>query len=242
MLVFCLWVSCTVGHNVYVMLHCLGSETLESGLFTEMGAVSMVTAAPLTTTTPTGAVDLLDAAGHDEGAPLVDGSYQFDGSTALQVLTFPTVTGTRFALAMLFRAAPGSSGYLIAKSTVSGSRYYSLYFTSTTEQVYFFYRVTGETTIRFLRFTARINDGVEHSLILSVDGTACSLFVDDTLVGQQQLHAAVDDCVEPESTSVRTYACGVERSGNNIDMSDEIFKEFTQGLCSSLCTHHLTHM
>jgi len=144
--------------------------------------------------------DLLAVHNNDAAVPYVSGAYVFNGSAGLEIFNYPTASAS-FSVAIQFLGQTGRSGYLFAKSDAAGSRFYSLYMTASTRQVYLFYRVVGDSSVRFLRFSVWLNDGGQHTVMLSINGTAASLLVDTSFSETQELAGLVDDC------GVRTADC-----------------------------------
>ena len=115
----------------------------------------------------------------------------FDGSAGVAVNAAPVV-GQQFSLELDVVQAPGNSGYFVAKSTASGSRFYSLYGTDTRVSLY--YRVRGSTAQRVSSFGVSVADGQAHQLLLTIEGTTARLQVDGTFTATNTLVGIVDDC------------------------------------------------
>jgi hypothetical protein len=97
-----------------------------------------------------------------------------------------------FSVALLVRVVPGDSGYLFAKGTASGSRFYSLFASNTHRRVSMYY-TSGGIGLR-VDFSVHIADGGIYHVLLSVNGTSVRLFVDDVQIGSPQLIAPIQDC------------------------------------------------
>lgn len=146
----------------------------------------------------TDALDLLDPANND-GSIVPDGNtYRFSGSQGLLVTRHSGIT-SKFSVTVDLVQTAGTSGYLFAKTTAAGSRFYSLYSSAISRSVIFYYRIQGSTTLRNVRFPVGLSDGSQHAVLLSVDGTTATLRVDATTVGQATLDGLVDDCGAPSS-------------------------------------------
>ncbi|EGD81509.1 laminin alpha 5 chain [Salpingoeca rosetta] len=123
-----------------------------------------------------------------------DGSWTFADDAFLQLLSHGMRITSRFSIAFDMQQTPGNSGYYLAKSDALGRRFFSLYNTATSQQLYFVYRVPGATDIRFTRFTTNLNDGNRHKVLVSVNGQSITVTVDGSVVGTNTLDAEVDDC------------------------------------------------
>lgn len=115
------------------------------------------------------------------------------------------LAATRFTVAIkiaMRQTGTTSGSYIFAKSNAAGARFYSLY-AGTDGTVRMYYRVGTSTTIRRVTFDYSLNDGRLYRVLLSVDGEAASLFVDDVRIGDPQTlagpigdcGASTDDCV-----------------------------------------------
>jgi len=147
---------------------------------------------------PKDALDMLDPA-NNNGAITPDGKVvRFGGTTGLLVTRHGAIT-SRFSVTLDLMQAAGTNGYLFAKATAAGSRYYSLYSSATSRSVIFYYRTAGSATLRNVRFPVNLSDGAQHAVLLSVDGTVATLRVDAETVGQATLAGLVDDCGAPSA-------------------------------------------
>jgi len=118
------------------------------------------------------------------------------GTSGLRVNTHDYIAGSSFSVAMSVRQLPGSSGYLFAKATASGSRFYSLY-AGSDNTVRFYYRIKGSGATR--RRTFKFNIGPSplalYRVLLSVKDTGVSLFIDDVQIGSTvDMGGVIDDC------------------------------------------------
>ena len=128
-----------------------------------------------------------------------NGSLTFDGTQGVRITNFARVTTNRFSFFSRFSlTVPGSGGYIFAKGTVSGSRYYSL-FVDTDNNVLMYYRVTGSTVTRFVTFNAPINDGLIHEVLMVVQGQTVTVTVDGVSRGSLALNGPVDDCGDSDA-------------------------------------------
>lgn len=114
----------------------------------------------------------------------------------MQLELFPTLD---FAVSLTFlvKIPAGSSGYVISKSTRSGSRYFGIWVGPTTAKVLvFFYRKKGTSdTQHSVAWPILVADGTMHEINLVVDETTAELSV-PTLgySGEESLDGTLDDC------------------------------------------------
>lgn len=127
----------------------------------------------------------------------------------------PSITST-FTIQLTFTATRG--GYLFAKSTYSGSRYYSVYLSRTSPTVHFYYRIVGSSTQRRVSFYHGLTNGVEYSLQLTVNGTEVTLSVSSPLFDfgstTKRLEGIIDDC-GPVGTDC-VFGIGARSALNNL--------------------------
>ena len=193
------WVAPTNPYGViqYYELWAQGDLTADAynGLLTESADPEAETSTA--SSSDATAFDMLDESNHqaDTIPSTSAGVFMFDGNQGLPILGYPGVDST-FSVYLEFTATSDNAGYLFAKCTAS-TRYYSLYYTDASDQLYFFYRIAGSTSNRFVRFSINVNDGAAHQLLLSVDGNSASVTLDDNDVLTQALLGNVDDCGEP---------------------------------------------
>ena len=168
------------------------SPTTASAM-TQSPTTNSPTSASPTSAPPVQAFDLLLPAHHNQAvARRPDGSYCFDGTNHLALNTVPAVAGS-FSLAVVVQLqANAQDGYVLAKSTAAGSRFYSLYVTSTDVRMY--YRQQGSSSQHVQRWTVAIRDGAPHFVTLSVTGTTAVLLVDGVLFPAATLLGQVADC------------------------------------------------
>ena len=138
------------------------------------GSTTITTTAAMTTSTSAPTVLVLLDPSNANGTAVFneDGTVSFVSDAYLRLSEHGMAVSSSFSIALDFVQAPGTSGYYFAKSDMLGRRYYSLYNTATTQQVYFVYRIPGSTTTRFARFTALLNDGERHRVSASPLPTA----------------------------------------------------------------------
>jgi hypothetical protein len=147
-------------------------------------------------------VDLLEAGALSEELEKDgDGALVFDGQTAVAVETDVPRLGSNFSIVVHLTAKRGNAGYVVAKGNADDGEVYSLYFTASSQRVYFFYSVDG--TSQFVRFAAAINDGSPHAVLLAVAGTEATLHVDGERIGTDDAMASsVDDCGTADGCSM----------------------------------------
>ena len=137
-----------------------------------------------------------------------NGSLSFDGTQGVRITKFSRVTTNRFSFFSKFSLSPSSGGYVFAKGTVGGSRYYSLY-VDTDNSIMMYYRVpvaSGTNAVtRFVTFTGPINDGLAHDILMVVQGTTVSITLDGVSLGSQALYGPVDDCGDSDATDCLLY-------------------------------------
>jgi len=98
-----------------------------------------------------------------------------------------------FTVAMAVRILPQSSGYLFAKSTSAGSRFFSLYVSSARQHVRMYYRFQGRVTRR--DFNYDLSDGQLYRVMLVINEQTARLIVDDIQIGDGvDLGGEVEDC------------------------------------------------
>jgi len=99
-----------------------------------------------------------------------------------------------FSIGAVVRIVPRRSGYLFAKATSSGSRYYSLYVSNTNRRVSMYY-ASGASGLRRIDFGVALADGRVYHILLAVNGTSALLFVDDVQIGDAKtLASPIQDC------------------------------------------------
>lgn len=183
--------------------NCLTHVGQREGGFPLTGCVSSATLQPLTEVS---ALDLLDDANHDGAVlPIPSlGVYCFDGSTGLQVSSFP-VGSEEFRVKIEFSAAQGSSGYFVAKGAGGTSRYYSV-FLSSSGQIRLYYRTVGSTSQRMALLSnskSDVADSGRYIAVITIIRNVASYMLTDTSDGSTAdsnsvtLAGAVDDCGMP---------------------------------------------
>jgi len=120
------------------------------------------------------------------------GPVHLDGSRGVEVLTHDRSVAPSFSIAAALSQQPGTSGYIVAKSTASGSRYYSLL--SGAGSLTFIYRIPNSERLQTARFSALLDDAENHIVLISINGRVARLFVDGESAGQLQLAGNVGDC------------------------------------------------
>jgi hypothetical protein len=139
-------------------------------------------------------LNLLSPEAHDNALlPNALGEYVFEGQKALAMRTFRGVT-TQFSLLFVLKQSPDNSGYLISKSTLAGSRFYSLYASALSRAVFLYYRIAGSAVQRRVVFPVALNDGIAHTVLLSVRGREATFRVDGRTISTQTLDGLIDDC------------------------------------------------
>ena len=122
-----------------------------------------------------------------EGAKLIPsfGAIAFSGEAGIEITKHDTAAG-KMSVAMKVIQQFDESGYLFAKSTLSGGlRYYALY--SKPGAINFYYATKGKSKHSMLKFKVDIADGQEYHLVLAVDGQgAAALYIDDVQIGRPQ--------------------------------------------------------
>ncbi len=147
-------------------------------------------------------LDMLSPEVHNNALlPNSIGEYVLDGQSSLAMRTFRGVS-TQFSLLFVLKQSPDNSGYLVSKSTQSGSRFYSLYASALSRAVFFYYRIGGSSVQRRVVFPIALNDGISHTVLLSVRGREATFRVDGNTVSTQTLDGLVDDCGSPSQDCV----------------------------------------
>lgn len=162
----------------------------------------MFTPVPTTTTTPTTPTPTADPTVFNMLAAAHVTQLSFNGTSGVVVPSNgPTLSG-QFSIELAFTMAVGKAGYLVSKCDNTGARYYAVYVSSS--RVYFFYAVQGQpvSTNQFAVFTSPVDDGNPHHLLVAVNCTTVSLYVDYLPVGSAQLAGAVQDCGAASATCV----------------------------------------
>ena len=148
---------------------------------------------------PTGVAQTTEASSQNEacierGTSLVESTQQFQGTDAI-FAHVPTV-GRSFSVLATFTASAG--GYVFAKSSRGGARYYSLYLSRLSSKVYFYYRVAGSSSQKAASFNFRLTDGVEYTVLLTVEGTELTLHAYSSIFdfgsSRKRLSGSVQDC------------------------------------------------
>lgn len=86
-----------------------------------------------------------------------------------------------FGVALTLRSVAGEHGYLFAKATAAGSRFYSLL--ATQGGLRFYYRVTSSPFVQRRDFAFNVVDGQYYRVLLSVNGSQAAVYVDDVRIG-----------------------------------------------------------
>lgn len=163
---------------------------------------------------------MLDTANNDNAVPATSGfARTFDGTNALEITSFDSIT-RNFLVQVV--ATHTSSGYYLAKSTAAGSRFYSLYYSSNSENLIFYYRTGGATSQVSVRWPVVLNDGNEHHIIFEVLGTTAELFVDGSSLGTRGLAGIVDDCGVRSSNCVMFVGQRSSSAGGAFRLTGEI--------------------
>lgn len=141
--------------------------------------------------------DLLDPA-HLEGSPVfLEGSLRLAGTRGHLVNMSGTVSSS-FSIVARVSQTPGTSGYILAKSTPTGSRYYGLWGTQNSGRVYFYYRTPGSSNVRSVVWSnVNLNNGAVRNILFTVVDDVAMLVVDGRDFGQRSLNGPVDDCGSP---------------------------------------------
>lgn len=137
---------------------------------------------------------------NNDGAVVADadGVYSFGGNVGLQVTSFGAVSA-QFSVYLRVRQSL-QPGYLLAKTTMLGSRYYALFSDPQLGTLTFFYHLAGassEAAERFLTVPASLATGEFRHVLVSVDGATLNLTVDDGAVRTFDLEGTVADCALP---------------------------------------------
>lgn len=194
-------------------------------------ATGAPTMAPTLSSTSAGPLelDMLAPGNHDSGAPFSSalGAYTFNGIDQGLLVSQPdalalggAAAGTDFSVSVVFRAVAGSSGYVFAKSTLAGSRFYSLFLSATRGNTAFYYRTADSASLRRVDFAVALNDGRAHQVLMRVTG-GVNIELRIRSEGQSPdtspttvaavLAGAVDDCGAAPTTDCRLYVG--QRSG-----------------------------
>eukprot|EP00039_Didymoeca_costata_P013762 m.214291 g.214291 ORF g.214291 m.214291 type:complete len:562 (-) comp15866_c0_seq2:169-1854(-) len=142
------------------------------------------------------------------GTPVVDedllagsGTLCFTGTG--QLVTTAPLTGSFLRIETSVQITPGTSGYIMARSTETGARYFSLYVRSRNRGINFYYLYesnTGMTQGVAVFSFNNLQDGLFHDVVCVVDGVFVTLFVDGVSKGTQRLRGLVQDCGENSAT------------------------------------------
>ncbi|EGD74904.1 hypothetical protein PTSG_07132 [Salpingoeca rosetta] len=120
------------------------------------------------------------------------GDLTLDGSNGVRILDHGGF-GSTFVISMRVMQLAGNNGYLFAQSDGQGFRHFSLYSSSTSNALTFYYAAQGFRTQQSVRFDVAIADSTVHTITVSVDSTRIDLRVDDQTFSAV-LVGAVDDC------------------------------------------------
>lgn len=116
------------------------------------------------------------------------------GSRGFTVTSHDYSAASSFSIAMVIRAVPDDSGYMFSKATAAGSRFYSLYVSSTRRAVSLYY-LSGSSGLTRLDWNVDLSDGGIYHVLLVVEGITVRLYVDDIQIGDRQtLGAPIQDC------------------------------------------------
>eukprot|EP00040_Diaphanoeca_grandis_P035924 m.227107 g.227107 ORF g.227107 m.227107 type:complete len:3101 (-) comp33512_c1_seq1:277-9579(-) len=147
--------------------------------------------------------------------PLGDGSYTFDGATGYLQVAPNTVTSVGYFWGALIWAkqVPGTSGYIFAKTDLSGSRRFLALYSSASRGLVLYYTSRGRTyAIPFNDLT--LSDGFLHSIAVYVSGRVAYVIVDKNRFGRADLPVLpFDDCsVEDVADNNCHFAVGQRMS------------------------------
>lgn len=154
---------------------------------------------------PVSFIELLDASVHQQPAAVpVDGAYCFEGSTGpgtavsggILVKGAPAIEGAPLSITVTATVPTGRSGYLVARATATGARYFALYVRTRNRGLNFYYRVSGSSVQHRLSFAkVVISDGVSHTVgvVASADNKV-TVTLDGNAVETASLQGEVEDC------------------------------------------------
>eukprot|EP00045_Choanoeca_perplexa_P017410 m.253075 g.253075 ORF g.253075 m.253075 type:complete len:1168 (-) comp17530_c0_seq4:2163-5666(-) len=127
--------------------------------------------------------------------PLVfNGTVMFTGQTHLNVITQLPSLASPFSLSFDLTLPAATSGYLIAKMTQSGTRYWSVYLSTETRQLTWFYQ-TLDGSGRSIHAPANLLlDGQPHRLELKAHQANLTIQIDETTVLESSVQGQLKDC------------------------------------------------
>ena len=150
---------------------------------------------------------------------------QFAGNAPWQPPAYaaaPHPSTGRFSLVLTVLQAPGTAGYLLAKTDASGARrFYSLYADGAGLRLYFAER--GSAQLRLRRWPEPVNDGLYHRVVVAFDGLDVSLRVDGRLASAvAPLDALVDDCGQPSADCVLLVGGRAAATGSALELTGAV--------------------
>jgi len=142
-------------------------------------------------------VNLLAGATLVGDAVAVDAEVYMDGASdaALDSTKFHLLDA--FTFTADFRTVSGRSGYLYARTNADGTkRHFGIYVAGASDSIRVWYHPVGAISSESLQFSlaAPVNDGVWHSIMITVMGLTLTLFVDGSNLPSQQLSGPISDC------------------------------------------------
>ena len=112
----------------------------------------------------------------------VSSTFVFTGMSRLEVQTPLPVLTAPFTLSFDLTLPAATAGYLVAKMTRVGTRYWSVYLSTETKQLTWFYQISGGTGRSLHAPAALLLDGRPHRLQLEARNGNMTIRVDNTIV------------------------------------------------------------
>ncbi len=113
--------------------------------------------------------------------------------------------GTQFSVTLSFAQVAGTSGYLFSRCNSAGERYFAI-FLGSSGRVYVFYALQGQavSSINYVSFdaSASLGGSAAHTLMVTVNATGVSAYLDYQLAYSTAIAGTVADCVGVSSDCV----------------------------------------
>ena len=118
---------------------------------------------------------------------MVEAATAFDGTSGFEVKSHPAPLSQQWSIAMDLAQDVGNRGYIFAKTAADGDavRYYALY--SRANRLRLYYMTAANKVVGVTFAGVSLADGKRHKVLLSADGTAVSVKVDDNEAVQESL-------------------------------------------------------
>lgn len=162
-------------------------------------------------------LDLLALGAAVDDTSVVAGEYVISGGGRGLALPSTTVALARnLTIEMVVRPALGTGGYLLSKSNADGTvRYLSVYLLQTRPSVRLWYLAKGESASRSVRFDldSSLSDARTHAVMISLEGTTATLFVDGAQAARATLAALPEDCGAAATNCVTTVGYRTSAAG-----------------------------